>query len=398
MSDRRYKVSPPGDSQVPPWLVTAGAWSWRLLFLLVAAALVLMVLARLYLVTFPVIIALILATLCVGPARFLERLGVHRLLAALIVVAGGLAAVVGIVVVIAPQFVQEARELGPTITDAIETLFGFLDENFGWDREEIMSTINDGIAALQEESGQIASQVVSGAAVVVQAITALVLAITLLFFFVKDGAQIVDWMIARTPARARDTTRALGRRAWTALTGFIRGTAAIALIDAVGIGIGLAIVGVPLVLPIAVLVFLGGFIPVIGAFITGLIAVLVALASAEPSEAFQTALIVLAIVVGVQQFESNVLQPVIMRRAVSLHPVVVLTTLTAGATIAGIVGAFLAVPIAAVLAAVGNELRLRYEASQGSGPSSELDDPDRGRGSGTRRPAAPPDDVATQEL
>src|SRR5699024_9658234 len=152
-----------------------------------------------------------------------------------------------------------------------ETLFGFLDENFGWDRDEIMSTINDGIASLQEESGQIASQVVSGAALVVQAITALVLAITLLFFFVKDGAQIVDWMIARTPARVRDTTRALGRRAWTALTGFIRGTAAIAMIDAVGIGIGLAIVGVPLVLPIAVLVFLGGFIPVIGAFVTGLI-------------------------------------------------------------------------------------------------------------------------------
>jgi predicted PurR-regulated permease PerM len=154
--------------------------------------------------------------------------------------------------------------------------------------------------------------------------------------------------------------RAVGRRAWTALAGFIRGTAAVALIDAIGIGIGLAIVGVPLVLPIAVLVFLGGFIPVIGAFVTGLLAVLVALAAGG----LQQALIVLAIVVAVQQIESNVLQPVIMRRAVSLHPVVILAALTAGAALTGVVGAFLAVPIAAVASAVGNELRLRHEATE----------------------------------
>jgi putative heme transporter len=236
----------------------------------------------------------------------------------------------------------------------------------------------------------------------VQGVAALVLAVILLFFFVKDGAQLVDWMIARTPDQHRETARAVGRRAWTALTGFVRGTAAIALIDAVGIGIGLAIVGVPLVLPIAVLVFLGGFIPVIGAFITGMIAVLVALATAEPDAAFQTALIVLAIVVGVQQFESNVLQPVIMRRAVSLHPVVVLTVLTAGAALIGILGAFLAVPIAAVAAAVGNELRLRNEAeADASGPSDDLpgDAPPPDPPEGEDPSAAPPQrDVATQEI
>ncbi len=395
----------PGIERVPSWLATAAAWSWRLLLLLVASTLILMVLARLYLVTLPVIIALILATLCVGPARFLERLGVPRLLAALFVVLGGLAAVVGVVVVIAPQFVEEARELGPTITDAIETLFGFLDENFGWDRAEIMGMIDEGLETLQEQSGQIATQVVTGAALVVQGITALVLAIILLFFFVKDGAQIVDWMIARTPDEHRETVRAVGRRAWTALTGFVRGTAAIALIDAVGIGIGLAIVGVPLVLPIAVLVFLGGFIPVIGAFITGMIAVLVALATAETGEAFQTALIVLAIVVGVQQFESNVLQPVIMRRAVALHPVVVLSVLTAGAALIGILGAFLAVPIAAVVAAVGNELRLRHEAAQRrAGPDDDgppTDDPPEPDPPADEDPTAalpPQQDVATQEI
>jgi putative heme transporter len=165
--------------------------------------------------------------------------------------------------------------------------------------------------------------------------------------------------------------RATGRRAWVALSGFVRGTATIALIDAVAIGIGLAIVGVPLVLPLAVLVFLGAFIPVIGAFFSGLIAVLVALASGG----FVTALIVLAIVFGVQQVEGNVLQPTIMRRAVALHPVVVLAALTAGGVLAGIIGAFLAVPVAAVLSAVGNELRLRHEADVRDDPAEDSPEP-----------------------
>lgn len=357
--------------RVPPWLVTSAAWSWRLLILLLGSALVLMLLVRLYVVTLPIIIALVLATLCVGPARFLERLGVPRVLAASAVVFGGIAAVVGLFVVLAPQFIEEGRKLGPAIGEAIERLFIFLEDNFGWNRDAIMATIDEGVDTLLEQAGRIATQVAAGAALVVQGIVALVLAVILLFFFVKDGKQIVDWTIARTPDHHEETVRAVGRRAWTALTGFVRGTAAIALIDAIGIGIGLAIVGVPLVLPIAVLVFLGGFIPVIGAFITGLIAVLVALATAEPDAAFQTALIVLAIVVGVQQFESNVLQPVIMRRAVSLHPVVVLVALTTGAVLLGVIGAFLAVPVAAVAAAVGNELRLRHEATRGEPPPED---------------------------
>ncbi len=369
-----------GIARVPSWLATGAAWTWRVLLLLLGATVILTVMVRLYLVTLPVIIALILATLCVPPARWLERVGFPRVIAALVVVLGGLGLVGGVFAALAPQFVAEARELGPTIEDAVETLFGWLETNFGWDREEIMAQLEEGLALLVEQSGQIAQQVATGAAVAVQGIAALALAIILLFFFVKDGPQIVDWIIARSPRQHEETVRAVGRRAWTALSGFIRGTAAIALIDAIGIGIGLAIVGVPLVLPLAVLVFLGGFIPVIGASITGLLAVLVALATAEPDAAFQTALIVLAIVVGVQQIESNVLQPVIMRRAVSLHPVVVLGALTAGAALIGVIGAFLAVPVAAVLSAVANELRLRHEASQQDAAPPDDGPPDGGSG------------------
>ncbi|MEX0592006.1 MAG: AI-2E family transporter [Nitriliruptoraceae bacterium] len=348
----------PEQQRVPSWLSTFAAWTWRVLILLIGTTAILYVLIRLYIVTLPVIIALVLATLCVPPARKLESWRVHRALSASIVVFGGLAAVTGLIAALTPSFIREVRELGPTVTEAIETLLGFLERNFGWDRDEVMGTIQSGIDTLTEQSGQLASQVMSGAALAVQVVAALVLAIVMLFFFVKDGRQIVDWIIARSPDAYEETVRAVGRRSWMALGGFVRGTAAVALIDAIGIGVGLAILGVPLVLPIAVLVFLGAFIPVIGAFITGLLAVLVALASGG----FQQALIVFAIVVAVQQFESNVLQPVIMRRAVRLHPVVILAVLTAGAALIGVIGAFLAVPIAAVIAAAGNELRLRHES------------------------------------
>jgi putative heme transporter len=227
--------------------------------------------------------------------------------------------------------------------------------------------------------------VLTAGAVVIQGITALALAIVLLFFFVKDGDQIVAWMIARTPDTHRATVRATGRRAWVALSGFVRGTAVVALVDAIGIGIGLAILGIPLVLPIAVITFFAGFIPVVGAFVAGLIAVLVALASTGD---LVTTLLTLGVVVLVQQFESNVLQPVIMRRAVSLHPVVILASLTAGGLLVGVIGAFLAVPVAAVLSAVGNELRLRHEATKRGEPLD--DEPD---------PVGPPDEpVDTDQL
>jgi putative heme transporter len=355
-----HQPAPMGDDgRVPSWLNTSAAWMWRLLILIVGAGALLMLVTRLYLVSLPIIVALILSTLLVPIARALERRRVPRMLAAVIAVFGSLALFSGFIALLTPAFVDQVQELGPTVTEGVDQFYVFLEENFGWDQEEVLGLLDQAIAAVQEQSGEVARQVVSGAAIAVQALAAIALALVLLFFFVKDGEQIVDWMIDRSPDTYAETIRAVGRRAWNALAGFVRGTAAVALVDAIGIGIGLAILGVPLVLPIAVLVFFGGFIPVIGAFITGMLAVLVALADGG----LQTGLIVLAIVVAVQQFESNVLQPVIMRRAVRLHPVVILAALTGGAALVGIVGAFLAVPVAAVASAVGNELRLRHEAS-----------------------------------
>jgi putative heme transporter len=351
--------------RVPSWLATLAAWMWRAIVVITGTALLLAAAMRLGLVTIPIIVALILSTFLVPPARWLEAKGLPRAPAALIVVLGGVGLFVGVLALLAPAFVEEVQELGPTVTEGLEDLFAFTDRTFGYDQEAVLGLIEQGLQQLQGQTGQLAGQLAAAGGAIAQGVTALALALVLLFFFVKDGEQIVAWILARSPDTHRDTVRAAGRRAWAALSGFIRGTALVALIDAIGIGVGLAILGVPLVLPIAVLTFFGGFIPVIGAFIAGLIAVLVALAATGE---IVTALIVLAIVVGVQQFESNVLQPVIMRRAVSLHPVVILAALTAGGLLLGIIGAFLAVPVAAVVSAVGNELRLRHEAAERGEP------------------------------
>ena len=346
---------------VPGWLDTLAQFSWRLLVVLVGVAGLVFLFTRLYLVSLPIILALILATIAVPPARRLERRGVPGLLAALIVVVGGTVVFLGGIVLLVPAFTRQVAALGPTVQEAFERVLEWLDEGpLGLDRAEIETLVTDAVANVSQFSGTIASQVGSIAIAVGEVLAAFSLAVVLLFFFVKDGEQIVGWFIARAPERLRDDMRAAGARGWGALAGYVRGTAAIALIDAVGIGLGLLIVGVPLVLPLTLLVFLGGFVPVIGAFVSGLLATLVALATGG----LTTALIVLAIVVLVQQVESNVLQPMIMRRAVSLHPIVILSVLTAGAVIVGIVGAFLAVPLAATLAAVGNELRLRGELRQ----------------------------------
>lgn len=343
------------------WFDAAAQYAWRGLVLLAALTAVIFVVTRLYLVTLPVILALIFATLCVPPARWLERRGVPRILAATVVVIGGLGGVISGIIALIPPLVTQIQELIATVTEGIESVFIWLEEGpIGYDRAQVQELIEQGLATLETSVGEIALSLGTLAVALVQGITALILAIVLLFFFVKDGEQIVSWFISRSPERHRNTVRACGARGWVALSGFVRGTAAVALIDAVGIGIGLYIVDVPLVLPLAVLVFFGGFIPVIGAFISGILAVLVALASNGPT----TALIVAGIVLLVQQVESNVLQPTIMRRSVSLHPVVILGVLTSGAVLIGIVGAFLAVPITAVLAAIGNELRLRHFAGE----------------------------------
>jgi putative heme transporter len=366
----------PELARVPSWLATLAAWVWRLLVLLVGVSVLILVATQLALVTVPILLGLILSTLAVPPARALERAGAPPAVAALVVVVGGFAVVVAGVAALVPSFLEQVRELGPTVRDAANRFLAWLEDGpIGVDRDQLTDLGNQVLEQLQTQGGAVASGALSFVASLVEGLTAFILALILLFFFVKDGERIWTWVVARSPEDHRPTVLALGARSWEALAGYVRGTALVAFIDAVGIGVGLAIVGVPLVMPLAVLVFIGGFVPIVGAFVTGLLAVAVAFADGGGG----TALIVLAIVVVVQQVESDVLQPVIMRRAVPLHPVVVLAVLTAGAKLVGIVGAFLAVPLAAVVSAVGNELRLRHERAPDLGPAADGERPLGGR-------------------
>src|SRR6056297_6870 len=360
--DQRLPDPPPQGplplGRMPSWLDTSVQYTWRGLVLLVGGAVLIAAMTRLYLVTLPVIIALILSTLCVPPARRLERAGWPRLAAAALVVIGGVGSFFGVIALLTPAFVRQIQELGPTVAEGFDQLLVWLEDGpIGYDREQLDELLQSSLDAISGSFGEIATQLGSIAVAVAEGFTAMALALVLLFFFVKDGEQIVNWFGRITPPQHLDDMRATGQRGWVALSGFVRGTSLVALLDAVGIGIGLLILDVPLVLPLSVLVFFGAFVPVIGAFVTGFLAVLVALAD----QGIQAALIVTLIVLAVQQVESNLLQPTIMKRAVALHPTVILGVLTAGAVLIGIVGAFLAVPVTAVLTAVGNEMRVRHQ-------------------------------------
>jgi predicted PurR-regulated permease PerM len=179
------------------------------------------------------------------------------------------------------------------------------------------------------------------------------LALVLLFFLLKDGERIWGWVIDLVPSGHRDDARAIGDRAWATLGGYLRGVTLVALFDAVFIALTLIVVGVPFVLPLALLTFIGAYVPIVGAFVAGLAAVLVALVALGT----QAALVVAAAVVVVQQVESNFFQPVVMGRTVRVHPVAILLAVTAGGVVGGIIGAIIATPIVGVAAAVLRYLR-----------------------------------------
>ena len=379
MSDTEPDAMPHGDGTsspppldavaaagVPPWLQVAGGYAWRLAAIGVVGYYTLFLLGRLSVVVLPVFIAIILATLCMPAADWLRDRGVPSAAAAGIVVLGGLTAIIGLLAAIAPSFASQITELRPTIEDGFESLLETA-ATFGYDQARLDELLGQAREQLSGSASSIASGVGTGLAVALEGLTGLLLLVVLLFFFVKDKDEITGWMLARTPAGRREAVRAVGGRAWQALAGYVRGTATIAAIDAVAIGVGLAIIGVPLVLPLSLLVFLGAFLPVIGAFLAGLVATLVALAAGG----ITTALFTLGLIVAVQQVEGNVLHPMIMRRAVALHPVVVLVGLAVGATLAGIVGAFLSLPVMAVATSVGNELRVRAEGATGPATTAE---------------------------
>lgn len=335
-------------------LRTSARVSAELLLIFVMLAVTLWVLGRMWSVVWPLVIGLLLTTLTWPLARFLRRHGWKPALAASVVTVLFLLVAVGVVALIAVPVASQSGELTDGVVEGIQRLREWAAGpplNIG--DAQISKAFDTAVARAQEGLGSMVGAVVTGVSTVVNGLVTAVLALFLMFFFLKDGPRFLPWLARQLPGRLATDVPAVAARSWDTLGAFVRSQAAVGLLDAVLIGLGLWILGVPLVLPLAVLTFVSAFVPIIGALFAGFVAVLIALVS----NGLTDALIVLAIIVVVQQLEGNVFQPMIQSRGLGLHAAVILLAVTLGGSLAGIVGSLLAVPIAALIAVVWNYVR-----------------------------------------
>jgi putative heme transporter len=344
-----------GAVEVAPWLARSAAVSWRLLVVAAVVAVVAAVLVYLRLVVLPVIVALFLTTLLAPPVRWLRQRGWPPLAATWTVIAGAVVLIAGLGALLAPYIGPQFGDLGRQAGKGLDDVQRWLREGpLHLSETQLSDLLSRARREVQANSAGLTRGVLSGATVALEVVTGALLSIVLTFFFVKDGERIGNWIARQFGARGEEL-RAVGRRAFDTLGAYLRGVTIVGLVDGVLIGIGLAVVGVPLAVPLAFLVFLGAFFPIVGAFVSGVFAALVALVSKGPA----AALVIVAITVAVQQLEGHVLAPVVLGRAVKLHPVVILLALTGGGVVGGITGAALAVPAVAVATSVGSYLRNR---------------------------------------
>jgi predicted PurR-regulated permease PerM len=339
---------------VPTNLDRAAAWSWRLLVCTAAGLAVLTLLWYFRVIVLPIMVALTIAPALAPVSGKLRSLHLERPAAALALLAG-LAVVGGLIAIVTTSVLAQYDELADSVSRAVDDITDRLEGepfNLSLDQAaDLRSTLSD---SWREASGYAASGVQAGIGLV----TGLILAVAVLYFILRDGAAFWAWILRRFAPETRPLIDRAGRDAWEVLGGFVRGTALIAAVDATLIGIGLWLLGVPLAFALAVLVFMGAFVPFVGAFLSGLVAVLVAFAD----EGWEIGLAALAIVVAVQFIEGNFLQPIIQSRTVDLHPAVILLAVAAGASLFGIAGAYLAVPVTAVVFAVVASLRSDWTA------------------------------------
>jgi predicted PurR-regulated permease PerM len=351
--------APTVDDGIPRGVRTAGAWAWRLILFVVAAYLLLRVIGLLRVVVIPVAVALLLAALFQPVAAALGKRGVNRSLAAGLVLVGGLIVVFGGLGVIVQTFISQFGDLSTQVREGVNEVQTWLTQG---PLHISRTQLDDGIARLQQQvtknQGSLTAGALTTAATLGEVVAGFFLVLFTLFFFLRDGEHIWQFVCRLLPRPARIPAARAGHYSWHTLVSYVRATVLVAFVDAVGIGIGLAVLRIPLALPLTALVFLGAFIPVIGATLSGAVAVLVALVTQGPI----SALIVLGVVIAVQQLEGHVLQPLIMGRAVDLHPLAVILAITTGVVTAGIVGGLVAVP----LLAVGNTA-VRYLAEHPAG-------------------------------
>ena len=333
-----------GDAAVPNGIRTAAAWSWRFLLIIAALYALVYLLVELSVVVIPVVVALLLAALLQPAAARLTARGWPKSLSAAVVLVGGIAVVTGIIWLVVAQISASFGDLSRQVGESIDSVRNWLVNGpLSLSQTQLNDAFESAQTTLSDNQDLLTSGALTTAVTVGHVVTGMALALFTLFFFLQDGRGIWRWLNRLFPRSAQPAIDEAASRSWRTLISYVRATAAVALFDAVIIGIGLLVLQVPLAIPLAALVFLGAFIPIIGSFIAGLVAVLIALVS----NGFVVALILLGVIIAVMQFEGHVLQPLLLGRAVQVHPLAVVLAIAAGLLLGGIFGALVAVPIVA---------------------------------------------------
>ncbi len=334
------------DASVEPLVRKTAAWAWRLLVILVAVLALLWVVKKLEIIVVPVLVALLLSALLVPVVDWLDKRGLARGGAVAVVLLGGFAILGGILAFVILQFIDGLPGLTEQVTNSIESTRRWLIHGPAHLRNEQINNLgNAAIEALHNNQAKLTNGALSTAATVTELVTAAVLVLFTLIFFLYGGRNIWQYVVQIIPSDVRGRVHEAGTAGYGSLIGYVWATFLVALTDAAGVGTGLAIMSVPLALPLASVVFLGAFIPLVGALVSGLVAVVVALLA----KGIVYALITLGLLIAVNQIEAHLLQPLVMGRAVSSHPLGVVLAISTGGVVAGIVGALLAVPTVAFL-------------------------------------------------
>jgi predicted PurR-regulated permease PerM len=334
------------DAEVPHSLRIAAAWSWRLIVVGVVGWALMRFVGKVSIVVIPLAIALLLSALLSPAVGWLFRARVPRSLATFLVLICGIGAVAGTLTLVISQFVDGVPELTQNASEGVRQIQQWLKTGpLHLSDAQVNQAIDNAQAWVSSNTASLTSTGIATAATLFEVVAGMLLVLFSTFFFLRDGRKIWRFVVRLFPVQARWSLADAGDASWATLGAYVRATVLVAFIDAIGIGIALVVLRIQFPLPLAALVFLGAFIPIVGASVSGAVAVLVALVD----KGWVVALIVLGAVILVQQLEGHVLQPLIMGRAVAVHPLVVIIGIACGATLAGIMGALVSVPLIAVL-------------------------------------------------
>jgi putative heme transporter len=370
--------------RVNPVIDRLGATAWRLIGIGIVLAAAFWLLARLWVVVLALAVAVLFARALNGPAEWLRRRGLPPALVAATVIVGFGLLIAAIVASLVPAVTAEFDDLGPTVDNAVDDIERWLVEDSPFDvsRKEVEDFRDEAGDRIGDYLSSSSGTLISGTLVVFEVVTALVLALITSFFILKDGGRFGQWTVSLLPERHRPLATRLATRAWRTLGGYLRGSALLGLIEGVIIGLTVFLVGGHLAVPVAVVTFFAAFVPFAGAIVAGVLAVLVTLVTGG----FGAAVVVGVVALLVQQFDNDLLAPLVFGKSLELHPLIVLFSLAGGGALLGPVGAFFAVPVSAVVINVIAEARAASAEHrpflESPIPTDPADPPD---------PPAPPD-------